>query len=359
MGATPLLMTTMLRRDVSVCAREGRADPRVNVRTQLSKLRPSSQGRAGGGRRKDQGYLRLDENLVVTKDLGGSAKGAEADKPRFNDKLAKDTSEFIWNSDWRKELDTWEKKSGDGGRGTGIQLNDGSRGGGLSLARVAELNDMDTDLSERLRARPNPPRAESASAAPSNAPRRAFPERPGGKQTSRWERSSKFTVREDEKTMAQRTLVDSDTVQASRSQYGGVKSQLYGTTFVTGFLGTGLCFWLYDGEVAASFGIGSLFSLLYLRLLSRSVDSVAAEDAATQIGGASGQARLLVPAVLILGYNKWHTYAIETYGFHASLFALLAGFFAYKAGIFGEVFTTVASIVRGEGEGEGEGESPW
>ena len=81
-----------------------------DVRNRLSKLRPENQGQAKD-KRRDQGYLRVDENLLRNNDTAD--KIARTKKPvqerRFNDKLARESSEFIWNSDWRKELDTWEK----------------------------------------------------------------------------------------------------------------------------------------------------------------------------------------------------------------------------------------------------------
>jgi hypothetical protein len=52
--------------------------------------------------------------------------------------------------------------------------------------------------------------------------------------------------------------------------------------------------------VAASYGVGALGGLLYLRLLNRSVDGVGGG-----LGGAVGQPRLLIPVILALGYNRW------------------------------------------------------
>lgn len=51
--------------------------------------------------------------------------------------------------------------------------------------------------------------------------------------------------------------------------------------------------------MAASYGVGALGGLVYLRLLNRSVDSVGGG-----VGGALGQPRLLIPVILALGYNR-------------------------------------------------------
>lgn len=53
-------------------------------------------------------------------------------------------------------------------------------------------------------------------------------------------------------------------------------------------------------DVAASYGVGALGGLVYLRLLNSSVDSVGGG-----LGGALGQPRLLIPVILALGYNRW------------------------------------------------------
>lgn len=49
--------------------------------------------------------------------------------------------------------------------------------------------------------------------------------------------------------------------------------------------------------MAASYGVGAVGGLIYLRLLNRSVDGVG-------LGGALGQPRLLIPVILALGYNR-------------------------------------------------------
>lgn len=53
-------------------------------------------------------------------------------------------------------------------------------------------------------------------------------------------------------------------------------------------------------DVAASYGVGAVGGLIYLRLLNKSIDSVG-----VGLGGALGQPRLLIPVILALGYNRW------------------------------------------------------
>ncbi len=53
-------------------------------------------------------------------------------------------------------------------------------------------------------------------------------------------------------------------------------------------------------DTAASYGLGAVGGLMYLRLLNRSVDGMGASF----LGAAGGQARLLIPVILALAYNR-------------------------------------------------------
>lgn len=52
-------------------------------------------------------------------------------------------------------------------------------------------------------------------------------------------------------------------------------------------------------DVAASYGLGAVGGYVYLRLLHRSVDSVAGESS-----GAGSSTRLLLPVILVLAANR-------------------------------------------------------
>lgn len=60
------------------------------------------------------------------------------------------------------------------------------------------------------------------------------------------------------------------------------------------------CTRLLVQDTAASYGLGALGGLMYLRLLNRSVDGMGASF----LGAAGGQARLLIPVILALAYNR-------------------------------------------------------
>lgn len=50
----------------------------------------------------------------------------------------------------------------------------------------------------------------------------------------------------------------------------------------------------FSSDIATSYGLGAIFSVLYLRLLTRAV------DATLDGGGAGGPPRLLLPGILVV-----------------------------------------------------------
>ena len=57
-------------------------------------------------------------------------------------------------------------------------------------------------------------------------------------------------------------------------------------------------------DVAASYLVGALGGIVYLRLLNRSVDAVGADGLGAAAGGIASQPRLLIPVVLVLVFNR-------------------------------------------------------
>lgn len=89
------------------------------------------------------------------------------------------------------------------------------------------------------------------------------------------------------------------TRDAEQARYEQLKAELQ--AWAAGL--TAVClvatFAFYGRDVAASYGVGALGGLVYLRLLNKTVDSFGAGA-----GGALGQPRLLIPVILALGYNR-------------------------------------------------------
>lgn len=57
-------------------------------------------------------------------------------------------------------------------------------------------------------------------------------------------------------------------------------------------------------DVAASYLIGALGGIFYLRMLTRSIDSIGATTLGASAGAAAAQPRFLIPVILVLVYNR-------------------------------------------------------
>ena len=174
-----------------------------------------------------------------------------------------------------------------------------------------------------------------------------------GREGQKWERSGRFTtagvrataeaIEKGKKGQTEETI-ERDKA-ASAQAYGRMKAELLLSTVATAVLGGWTCYQAYGRDVAVSWGIGALASVLYVRLLSRSVDAVASEDAGEQVGGAASQPRILIPIVLVIFASKYHDKFQGTYGIDVNILALIAGFFSYKVGSFLQV---AGALVAGE-----------
>lgn len=81
--------------------------------------------------------------------------------------------------------------------------------------------------------------------------------------------------------------------------------------------------------------MGAVAGLLYLRALYRTVDGMSPSGSG-MAGSMLSQQRLLIPAILILGFNRYETLAAPATGQHLSLLALVGGFFTYKLALVGQ-----------------------
>jgi len=356
--ALPRVVGGVRLRVVKVYARNSFGD----ARKQVSKFRGGQNGQ-GKERRKDQGYLRVDENLLKNDTTSTRKKETKpVEERRFKDNLARESSDYIWNTNWKKELDNWEKSTS--AKDERIQQQSGpapssssssspsptasASGGGISFSRVSELNDLSLDLSEQLR-RTEEAEEEAAAEKPlrRRGGRKEFLNFPAQSTSSSGSSSSSFASVIDPSL----TPEDPMKTEEARRQYAETKSELFVYTALTGLAVGFLCKNYYGEDIAWSYGVGCAASLFYLRLLSRTVDSLASEDATAQIGGAGGQARLLVPAILVLGYSKANPWVVENYGVHLNIVAILAGFFTYKAGTFGQVLKSTVQLMAEERKG--------
>lgn len=268
--------------------------------------------------------------------------GGEGEDPLTSD-------EYIWNKDFMSRM----KKL--------IQDPDSSSSesppvkevpsGFLSINRVMSLDSMEVDLSKELtapsktvlRKRVEPASKSNATTLP------RWKLAPTRREQEKWDRATKAATGGSEVMFRElrRSREDPKVLAAqSREQYLKLKRKMQILTLSIGGIGLVSAYVSYTPEIAASFGAGFLGSLVYIRMLGSSVDSMA-DGARGIIKGAIGQPRLLVPVVLVMIYNRWNGILVPEYGFmHLELIPMLVGFFTYKIGTFFQAIEEAMSIVK-------------
>ncbi|GJQ11885.1 hypothetical protein GpartN1_g3676.t1 [Galdieria partita] len=109
-------------------------------------------------------------------------------------------------------------------------------------------------------------------------------------------------------------------------QYQNIKITLFGATLGLGAFLIPLIGWLGSGKMAWSYAFGLGGSLIYIWLLSRSVESLANPSSSHSIRAWLGPARLAIVALLIITASK-HREELE-------LLPVFLGFLTYKVATF-------------------------
>uniref|UniRef100_A0A0E0C5X2 CGL160/ATPI domain-containing protein n=1 Tax=Oryza meridionalis TaxID=40149 RepID=A0A0E0C5X2_9ORYZ len=264
------------------------------------------------------------------------------------------TDDFIWNKDFLPHM---ERVIANGGADTPptitrlTPVDEDTESGFLSINRAMSLDSVDVDLSKELQAPTRPilktqveaawrGRAIGAEAVNGVAsPRwRLVPTR---REQAKWDRAAKAAtggsdvILRESKSRVQQG--DPDVLAAkSREQYLELKQRLQLSTLGIGGIGLVSAYFSYSPEIAASFGAGLIGSVLYLRMLGTSVDSLAGGTGET-VKSAAAQPRLLIPVALVMMYNRWNEILVPDYGFmHLELIPMLVGFFTYKIATFAQ-----------------------
>ncbi|XP_010277031.1 PREDICTED: uncharacterized protein LOC104611596 isoform X2 [Nelumbo nucifera] len=274
--------------------------------------------------------------------------GGEEEDPLTSD-------DFIWNKEFMGRMKRLLQEPDSSSLQTPPKQEEPS--GFLSLTRVMSLDSMEIDLSKELTA-PSKPilelqvetarRGISATQSTGNAsPRwRLAPTR---REQEKWDRASKAATGGSDVMFRElrRPRGDPQVLAAqSREQYFKLKKKLQLLTLGIGGVGVFSAYVSYSPEVAASFGAGLLGSLVYIRMLGNSIDSMA-DGAKGLIKGAIGQPRLLVPVVLVMIYNRWNGLLVPEYGFmHLDLIPMLVGFFTYKVATFIQAIEDALTVVE-------------
>eukprot|EP01026_Neomeris_dumetosa_P004899 TRINITY_DN11336_c0_g1_i2.p1 TRINITY_DN11336_c0_g1~~TRINITY_DN11336_c0_g1_i2.p1 ORF type:complete len:372 (-),score=42.29 TRINITY_DN11336_c0_g1_i2:57-1172(-) len=247
------------------------------------------------------------------------------------------TSDFIWNTNWQEQLDAEQKQLEDdlenknsSKNGNSSRNGNGDAGSGfLSLNRVNDVFNSDSDLSEQFASIKKQQSKQNKTTVNGNQKKYTNP--PTQAETKRWSRGGKFGKRAValQPTNSAEDEAEKAVIMAEKQRYEQLKLefQLWAValTAISGFA----TYAFYPREVALSYLLGALGGFVYLRLLSKSVDSYGSAN----IGGLVGQPRLLIPVILVLAFNRWNKLYADDFGLQLQLLPTLIGFFTYKGAV--------------------------
>jgi ATP synthase protein I len=245
--------------------------------------------------------------------------------------------------DWERQFDAADRDSREAAQRSVAAGSPPQQRGFLSLSRSMALDDLSVELNSPVLKKAGEPPAvtmtlaeglaplESAFVPAKGAPRYA----PTRGERRRWSGNSKFVTASTAMELEAAMDGEAERVAARKAdleRYETLKADL--ATFTVGIAGvtTVSVAALYTPEAAGSYAIGAAGGLLYLRLLSRSVDSTSngAQGLGDVVEGTIGGQRLLVPAILVAGWNRWNALAAPVTGVELQIAPMLAGFFTYK-----------------------------
>ncbi|RWR97460.1 ATP synthase protein I-related protein [Cinnamomum micranthum f. kanehirae] len=278
--------------------------------------------------------------------------GGDDDDPLTSD-------DFIWNKDFmsRMKRTLFQPSPSSSSSIQSPPSNAKEESGFLSLNRAMSLDSVEIDLSKELVAPPKPVLELQVEAARSGqlatdssggeAPKWRFV--PTRREQKKWDRANKAATGGSDVLLRDSKKVRGDPkvlAAQAREQYFKLKRKLQTLTLGIGSIGVFSAYVSYSPEIAASFGAGFLGSLVYIRMLGNTVDSMA-DGARGLMKGAVGQPRLLVPVVLVMIYNRWNGILVPDYGFmQLDLIPMLVGFFTYKIATFVQAIEEALTIVE-------------
>ncbi|KAJ1688395.1 hypothetical protein LUZ63_019785 [Rhynchospora breviuscula] len=268
------------------------------------------------------------------------------------------TDDFIWNKDFVPRMKRLLHNDNEAPQPISSKFTKEPTAGFLSLNRAFSLDSVDIDLSKELQPPPKPVLEYQVEAARrgisnvqasngSSSPRwRLAPTR---REQDKWERASKAAtggtdviLRESRQERGDPKVLAAQSMQ----QYNKLKEKLQILTLGIGGIGVVSAYFSYSPEIAASFGAGLAGSLVYIRMLGRTVDSMASSSGGL-MRGAVGQPRLLVPVALVMIYNRWNEILVPQYGLmHLELIPMLVGFFTYKVSTFIQAIDDAVSVAK-------------
>ncbi|KAJ8753418.1 hypothetical protein K2173_019817 [Erythroxylum novogranatense] len=267
--------------------------------------------------------------------------GGEDEDPLTSD-------DFIWNKDFMGRMKRLIQDP-DGSSVDPVPTVKDDSSGFLSLSRVMGLDSVEVDLSKELtQARPVFQQAVEPATQGVSSMSTKWKLAPTRREQKKWDRATKAATSGSDVILreARRPAGDPEVLAAqSREQYFRLKKKLQSLTLGIGGVGLVSAYASYSPEIAASFGAGLIGSLIYMRMLGSSVDSMA-DGAKGLMKGAIAQPRLLVPVVLVMIYNRWNSILVPDYGYmHLELIPMLVGFFTYKIATFVQAIEDALTVM--------------
>ncbi|KAL3323183.1 hypothetical protein AABB24_040345 [Solanum stoloniferum] len=283
-------------------------------------------------------------------EYGGPPTTTKLRKYWGQDKDPLTSDDFIWNKEFMGRMKKYVQDPQEKDPVSRFSPAKEESSGFLSLNRVMSLDSMEIDLTEKL-ITPSKPMLDAEvgeSKASVNASQKWRPA-PTRREQEKWDRAAKAATGGSEVLLREtRRSQEDPNILAARSeeQYLKLKDKLQFLTLGIGGVGIVSAYVSYSPEIAASYGAGLLGSLMYLRMLGNSVDSLRTDGPKALIKGAVGQPRLLVPVVLVMIYNRWNGILSAEYGLmHLELIPMLVGFFTYKIATFAQAIEEAVAIV--------------
>ncbi|KAG1367919.1 Protein CONSERVED ONLY IN THE GREEN LINEAGE, chloroplastic [Cocos nucifera] len=245
------------------------------------------------------------------------------------------TDDFIWNKDF---LGRMQRLLREDNANSNLPPPVISR---IPSPKFYLLLGVEIDLSKELRPPPEPVLEQQVEAArcgisateilnDASSPRWRFV--PTRREQAKWDRASKAATGGSDVVLreSRRERGDPKILAAqAREQYLKLKWKLQLLTLGIGGIGVVSAYFSYSPETAASYGAGLLGSLVYIRLLGNSVDSMAA--------GTKAMVKFLLGSRIL----------VPDHGFmHLELIPMLVGFFTYKVATFAQAIEDAVNVVE-------------
>ncbi|XP_065852129.1 protein CONSERVED ONLY IN THE GREEN LINEAGE 160, chloroplastic isoform X2 [Euphorbia lathyris] len=249
---------------------------------------------------------------------------------------------FIWNKDFMPRMKKLIQEPS-------TQPTPEEPSGFLSINRVMSLDNLEVDLSKELTQTSNvvfeiPVEPATKEKIVTSPKWRLAPTR---REQDKWDRAAKAATGGSEVLLREvrKPRGDPEVLAAqSREQYLKLKTRLNIYTLGIGGVGLVSAYVSYSPEIAVSFGAGLIGSLVYMRMLGSTIDSMA-DGAKGLIKGAVGQPRLLVPVILVMVYNRWNGILVPEYGImQLQLIPMLVGLFTYKMATLVQAMEDVLTV---------------